>query len=53
MARLKIKDRYDVLTPGYKALVLKLLSDPGSPDLLSQRTWNFSFHMYSFKTGKL
>ena len=53
MASLEIKDRYDVLTPRDKALVLKLPADPGSPYLLTQRTWNFSFHMYSFKTGKL
>jgi hypothetical protein len=53
MARLKVKDRYDVLTPRDEAFMLELPADPGPPYLLTQRTWNFSFHMYSFKAGKL
>jgi hypothetical protein len=53
VAGLKIEYRNDILAPRNEALVLKLPADPGSPDLLTQRTWNLRFHMYSFKTGKL
>jgi len=53
MSSFKVKYIYDGFTPRDEAFMLKLPADPGSPYLLTQRTWNFSFHMYSFKSGKL
>jgi len=38
MPGFKIKNRYDILTPGDKALVFKLSSYPGSPYLLTKST---------------